>query len=123
MILSFALCRAACTGIVMAVYMEPVRISVRCEISVLKPKLGLGLASDPNVNPVKSAAIPHRLRQLVIVTIILGSSNEQLGADKGRTSHVARRQINLPDNLPGRVDAKNLSITVNGAPDTALDVY
>lgn len=89
---------------------------------VLKLKLILRHATDPNINPENPAAVPNRLRQVVIVTVILGSSNKQLGTNKDWTGHVSRREIDLTDNLSGRGNAQYLSAAVDSAPDAALDI-
>ena len=90
--------------------------------TLLKPKLILRNTAHSNINLENPASISNRLRELVIIPIILGSSDKQLGANKSWTGHVARREIDLTDNLPGRGNAQYLSATVDSAPDAALDI-
>ena len=88
----------------------------------LKPKLVLGFAPDSNVNPVEPASIPHRVRQPVIISIVLGGSDEQLSTNEGWTGHVTRGEIDLTDNLSGRGDAQDFSTAVYGTPDASFHI-
>lgn len=90
--------------------------------SLLKPKLILRHPPHPNVNLKQPTPIPHRLRQLLIITIILGRSNKQLRPYKCRTRRVPRRQINLPDNLALRRNPYHLTAPIDSTPQATLHI-
>lgn len=90
--------------------------------SLLKPKLILRHPSHPNINPKQPTPVPHRLRQLLIITIILSRSNKQLRPHKRRTRRVPRRQINLPDNLALGRNPYHLTAPIDSTPQATLNI-
>lgn len=89
--------------------------------SLLKPELVLRLALYPDVNPEHLPSVQLGLGKL-IVRLILGRRDEQLGAYKGTAGDVSRGQEYLPNNLALGGDPYHSATAVDGAPDASVRV-